>query len=135
MAVAPEADTSAPPRIQEARKLSKTDALKAEAIYKEILSKKPGATTASLQEYEAALMGLGESYRDTGKTNELAELVTSSTSNLSSFTKAKTAKLGTLSPLYPQPLPTDALQFASSSTSFLPTPKQPPSRSAPQNHA
>ncbi|KAL9638382.1 MAG: hypothetical protein Q9164_001589 [Protoblastenia rupestris] len=113
MAVAPEADTSAPPRIQEARKLSKTDALKAEAIYKEILSKKPGATTASLQEYEAALMGLGESYRDTGKTNELAELVTSSTSNLSSFTKAKTAKLvRQLLDLFPTDPKTTPLQIS-----------------------
>ena len=97
MAVVPEADAS--PRIQEARKLSKNDPNKAEAIYREILSKKPGNTSAALQEYEAALIGLGESYRDTNKTNELAELVKSSTSSLSSFTKAKTAKLGTC-PLY-----------------------------------
>ena len=92
--MAPDSDAS--PRIQEARKLSKTDPLKAEAMYKEILSQKPGGTAAALREYETALMGLGESYRDTGKTNELAELVKSSTSNLSSFTKAKTAKLGTI---------------------------------------
>ncbi|KAL9129338.1 MAG: hypothetical protein Q9217_002176 [Psora testacea] len=91
MAVPSDADGS--PRIQEAKKHSKTDPLKAEATYKEILSEKPGSTTAALQEYEAALLGLGESYRDTGKTNELAELVKSSTSSLSSFTKAKTAKL------------------------------------------
>ena len=80
--------------IEEAKKLGKTDPLKAEIIYKEILSKKPGASEAALREYESALMGLGESYRDTRKTNELAELVRSSTSSLSSFTKAKTAKLG-----------------------------------------
>ncbi|KAM0795293.1 PCI domain-containing protein [Usnea florida] len=89
--MAPELTESA--RIEEARKLGKTDPLKAEAIYKEILSKKPGASEAALREYESALMGLGESYRDTRKTNELAELVKSSTSSLSSFTKAKTAKL------------------------------------------
>ena len=81
-------------KIEEAKKLGKTDPLKAEAIYKEILSKKPGTSEASLREYESALMGLGESYRDTRKTDELAELVRSSTSSLSSFTKAKTAKLG-----------------------------------------
>ncbi|CAD6567785.1 MAG: 26S proteasome regulatory subunit rpn6 [Alectoria sarmentosa] len=80
-------------KVQEAKKLGKTDPLKAEAIYKEILSKKPGASEAALREYESALMGLGESYRDTRKTDELAELVRSSTSSLSSFTKAKTAKL------------------------------------------
>lgn len=82
-----------PPKIEEAKKLGKTDPLKAEAIYKEILSKKPGASESALREYESALMGLGESYRDTRKTDELAELVRSSTSSLSSFTKAKTAKL------------------------------------------
>lgn len=81
------------PKIEEAKKLGKTDPLKAEAIYKEILSKKPGASESALREYESALMGLGESYRDTRKTDELAELVRSSTSSLSSFTKAKTAKL------------------------------------------
>ena len=91
MAVAPDSDAS--PRIQEAKKVSKSDPPKAEAVYREILSQKP-STTAALQEYEAALMGLGEFYRDTGRTNELAELVKSSTSSLSSFTKAKTAKLG-----------------------------------------
>ena len=83
-----------PAKIEEAKKVGKTDPLKAEAIYKEILSKKPGASEAGLREYESALMGLGESYRDTRKTDELAELVKSSTSSLSSFTKAKTAKLG-----------------------------------------
>lgn len=81
-------------KIEEAKKLGKTDPLKAEAIYKEILSKKPGASEAALREYESALMGLGESYKDTRKTDDLAKLVRSSTSSLSSFTKAKTAKLG-----------------------------------------
>ena len=81
-------------KIAEAKKLAKTDPLKAEAIYKEILSEKPAASEGALREYESALMGLGESYRDTRKTEELAELVRSSTSSLSSFTKAKTAKLG-----------------------------------------
>ena len=81
-------------KIEEAKRLGKTDPSKAEAIYKEILSKKPAANEGALREYESALMGLGESYRDTRKTDELAELVRSSTSSLSSFTKAKTAKLG-----------------------------------------
>lgn len=92
MAVAPPASS----RIDEARKSAKTDPLKAEAIYKDILSKKPGTSDAALREYEAALIGLGESYRATKKVNELAELVKSSTSSLSAFTKAKTAKLGML---------------------------------------
>lgn len=82
-------------KVEEAQKIGKTDPTKAETIYKEILAKKPGQIEASLREYESALIALGESYRDTRKTNELAELVKSSTSSLSSFTKAKTAKLGT----------------------------------------
>lgn len=90
MAIAPTPST----RIQEAQKVAKTDSLKAEAIYKDILSQKPGTTEAALREYEAALIGLGESYRDTKKVNELADLVRSSTSSLSSFTKAKTSKIG-----------------------------------------
>lgn len=81
-------------KIEEAQKVGKEDPSKAEAIYKEILSQKPGGNEAALREYESALMGLGEIYRDTRKTDELAELVKSSTSSLSSFTKAKTAKLG-----------------------------------------
>ena len=104
MAVTNEAEAS--PRIQEARKLSKTDASKAEAIYKDILSKKPGGTTAALLEYEAALLGLGQSYRDTSKWNDLSELVKSSTSQLTSFTKAKTAKLGMVKILFPLHYPT-----------------------------
>ena len=81
-------------KIEEAQKIRKSDPAKAEGIYKEILSQKPGGNEAALREYESALMGLGELYRDTRKTNELAELVKSSTSSLASFTKAKTAKIG-----------------------------------------
>ena len=85
-------------RIEEAQKLSETDPSKAEAIYQEILSTGPGSLDAALREYEAALMGLGELYRDTKRPNELANLVTKSRSTLSSFAKAKTAKLGQLQP-------------------------------------
>lgn len=81
-------------RIQEAQKLSKTNPPKAEAIYEEILSKGPGSGEAALREYETALMGLGELYRDTKRPNDLANLVRTSRSTLSSFAKAKTAKLG-----------------------------------------
>lgn len=51
-------------RIEEAKKLAKDDQRKAEAIYKEILAKGPGSTEAALLDYEQALMGLGELYRD-----------------------------------------------------------------------
>ncbi len=81
-------------RIEEAQKLAKSDPSKAEAIYKDILSKGPGSGEAALREYETALMGLGEIYRDQRNANELAKLVTTSRSTLSSFAKAKTAKLG-----------------------------------------
>ncbi|MCJ1354162.1 MAG: 26S proteasome regulatory subunit rpn6 [Icmadophila ericetorum] len=80
-------------RIEEAEKLGKTEPAEAEAIYKDILSHGPGSGEAALRQYETALMGLGELYRDNKKPNELAELVKTSRSTLSSFAKAKTAKL------------------------------------------
>lgn len=52
-------------RVQEAQKLAKSDPRKAEAIYKEITAKAPGATSdAATREYESALISLGELYRD-----------------------------------------------------------------------
>lgn len=52
-------------RIQEARKVTKNDAKKAETIYKDIISKPPSATSdAAVREYETALVSLGELYRD-----------------------------------------------------------------------
>ncbi|KAL8691613.1 MAG: hypothetical protein Q9218_003208 [Villophora microphyllina] len=80
-------------RIAEAQKLAKSEPSKAESIYKDVLSKGPGSGEAAMREYEAALMGLGELYRDEKKAKELSELVTNSRSTLSSFTKAKTAKI------------------------------------------
>lgn len=82
------------PKISEAQNLSKPDPKKAEEIYKDILSKGPETGDASLHTYEAALINLGKLYRDTNRPNELAELVRTSRSTLSSFAKAKTAKLG-----------------------------------------
>ncbi|KAI9714944.1 MAG: hypothetical protein M1812_006257 [Candelaria pacifica] len=80
-------------RLEEAQKLAKSDPSKAEPIFKDLLSKGPGSGEAALKNYEAALMGLGETYRDQKKVNDLAELVRTSRSVLSSFAKAKTAKL------------------------------------------
>jgi 26S proteasome regulatory subunit N6 len=52
-------------KIEEARKLAKSDPRKAEAQYKEIVSKAPSATSdAAVREYETALVSLGELYRD-----------------------------------------------------------------------
>ena len=81
-------------RIEEAQQLAKMDPAGAETIYKDVLSKGPGTGEAALRDYETALMSLGELYRDAQKANELAELVRTSRSTLSSFAKAKTAKLG-----------------------------------------
>lgn len=91
MAPAPENSS----RIDEAQQLAKADPAKAEALYKEVLSEGPKSGEAALREYESALIGLGELYRDGKKAKELADLVTTSRSTLSSFAKAKTAKLGT----------------------------------------
>lgn len=81
-------------RITEAKEMSKNSPSKAESVYKEILSKPPGSNEAALRDYENALLGLGELYRENKKAQELADLVTTSRSTLSSFAKAKTAKLG-----------------------------------------
>jgi len=52
-------------RIEEAKKLTKTEPRKAESLYKEIISKPPSATSdAAVREYETALVSLGELYRD-----------------------------------------------------------------------
>ncbi|KAK3371373.1 hypothetical protein B0T24DRAFT_318049 [Lasiosphaeria ovina] len=70
------------------------DARKQEAVYKEILSKPPSVTSdAAVRDYESALIGLGELYRDEKNSQELVGLVTKSRTVLSSFAKAKTAKL------------------------------------------
>jgi 26S proteasome regulatory subunit N6 len=81
-------------RIEEAQKLAKSDPSKAEQIYKDVLSTEPGSNEAAIKNYETALVGLGELYRDQKKVDALAELVRQARSVLSSFAKAKTAKLG-----------------------------------------
>jgi len=80
-------------KIAEATKLAKTEPAKAESIYKEVLATSPGSNQAALQNYENALVGLGVLYRDQGRSEVLAQLVKTSRSTLSSFAKAKTAKL------------------------------------------
>ncbi|SPQ27489.1 510cfaee-18b9-4c8b-b975-5832a995f979 [Thermothielavioides terrestris] len=81
-------------RLREAQKLAKSDPRKAEDIYKDIISKPPSVTSeAAIREYETALVSLGELYRDQRNTDELVGLVTKSRTVLSSFAKAKTAKL------------------------------------------
>jgi 26S proteasome regulatory subunit N6 len=81
-------------RLAEAQKLAKTEPTKAEQIYKEVLSTNPGSNEAAIKNYESALVGLGELFRDQRRVDALAELVRQTRSVLSSFAKAKTAKLG-----------------------------------------
>ncbi|OAL36458.1 hypothetical protein AYO20_04354 [Fonsecaea nubica] len=80
-------------KVNEAQKLAKTDPAKAESIYKDVLAQSPGSNQAALQVYENALVGLGELYRDNKRSEDLSALVKTSRSTLSSFAKAKTAKL------------------------------------------
>jgi 26S proteasome regulatory subunit N6 len=81
-------------RLKEAQKVAKSDPRQAEQIYKEIVSKPPSINSdAATREYETALISLGELYRDEKKIQELVDLITSSRTVLSSFAKAKTAKL------------------------------------------
>ncbi|KAI9036866.1 uncharacterized protein KD926_001254 [Aspergillus affinis] len=80
-------------RVEEARTLSKTNPSKAESTFKEILAQGPGSTEASSRDYENALVGLGELYRDGKKPQEIADLIKTSRDSFSSFAKAKTAKL------------------------------------------
>jgi hypothetical protein len=81
-------------KIAEAKKLSKESPKKAESLYKEVLSTPPTASEASLRDFETALGGLGELYRDQKRPDDLADLVKQSRGALSSYAKAKTAKLG-----------------------------------------
>jgi 26S proteasome regulatory subunit N6 len=90
-------------RIAEAQKLAKTSPSKAEAIYKDVLSKEPGSSDAAIRNFETALVGLGELYRDQKRVEELAELIRQTRSALSSFAKAKTSKLGNSSRSLSQP--------------------------------
>ncbi|GAC93523.1 hypothetical protein PHSY_001088 [Pseudozyma hubeiensis SY62] len=65
-----------------------------ERILKSILSNQSTTTDdAQLKEQEAALLRLGELYRDTKNADALAETVRSSRTFMSSIAKAKTAKL------------------------------------------
>ncbi|RBQ66626.1 hypothetical protein VDGD_21659 [Verticillium dahliae] len=93
-------------RVQEAQKLAKSNPREAEQAYQEILSKPPSATSdAAIKEYEAALISLGELYRDEKNAQSLVDLVTTSRTTLSSFAKAKTAKLGEMTSLNTPPPP------------------------------
>lgn len=81
-------------RLEEAQKLSKDSPAQAEKIYKDVLQQGPAQNEASAKNYETALIGLGELYRDQKRGDDLVSLVQQVRSGLSSLPKAKTAKLG-----------------------------------------
>ena len=82
-------------RIEEAKKQSKEQPAKAEQTYKDILSKPPGSNDRAVRDFENALNSLGELYRDQQRTNDLATLIQQTRDVLTSFARAKTAKLST----------------------------------------
>jgi hypothetical protein len=92
MAVAPANEESA--RIEEAQKLSKSDPKKAEATYKDILSRNPGSSDVALRNFEKALVSLGELLRDQRRAKDLSDLIRQTRNAMSGFAKSKTAKLG-----------------------------------------
>lgn len=92
-------------RMEEAKKLSKDQPQKAEQIYKGILSKEPGSNDKAAREFESALMGLGELYRDHKRTQDLANLIHQTRDVLTSFARAKTAKLSMSIHQNPYPRP------------------------------
>src|SRR4051812_1252723 len=77
----------------EAKKAPKPYPVEEERRYKAVLSQPPGINDAALRDYENALIGLGELFRDYKKQQELADLVRTSRQTLATFAKAKTAKL------------------------------------------
>lgn len=88
-------------RLEEAKAQAKDNPSQAEATYRDILRAGPGKTDASGRDFEAALMGLGNIFKDAKRANDLADLVANTRSELSTLPKAKTAKLGTHLPPCP----------------------------------
>lgn len=121
-------------KLSEAKKVAKTEPAKAESVYKEVLAKSPGSNQAALQDYESALLGLGELYRDNKRADDLAELVKTSRSTLSSFAKAKTAKLGTASSMSARRTVLTGNQFGNCLTTSQRSQIPSNSRSQPPSH-
>ena len=88
-------DTENAKRIIAARKLSATNPRQAEIVYKDILSRPPGQNDKALRDFENALTALGELLRDQQRTQDLVSLIEQTRNVLTSFARAKTAKLGT----------------------------------------
>lgn len=84
-------------RLEEAKSAAKDHPAKAEQIYKDVLSKPPGSNDRAVRQFETALVGLGELYRDGKRPQDLANLIQQTRDVLTSFARAKTAKLGMIS--------------------------------------
>ncbi|KAF2722315.1 PCI-domain-containing protein [Polychaeton citri CBS 116435] len=80
-------------RVEEAKRLAKDHPEKAEQIYKDILSRQPGSSDRAIRDYENALIGLGELYRNHNRASDLADLIHQVRDVLTSFARAKTSKL------------------------------------------
>lgn len=132
MAVSP---TENAQKLEEAEKLAKTDAPKAEAIYKSILTDSSGTNPTAINNLETALVKLGELYRDQKRTDELAELIIQTRDALSSFAKAKVAKLGMSLLSYLCTYSNHLIQSDNFSTSSPQSPIQPKHKSPLQNNA
>jgi len=78
--------------VDQAASLRISDPTKAEELYRGILSRK-AVDEDALRDQETSLSNLGALYRDQGKTEELAQLVTDSRDFMSKIARAKTAKL------------------------------------------
>ena len=81
-------------RIEEAKKLAKDQPAQAEKIYQGILSKPPPTSDKAIRDYENALTGLGELYRDHNRPNDLAGLIQQTRDVLTTLARAKTSNLG-----------------------------------------
>ncbi|KAK9239725.1 hypothetical protein V1525DRAFT_355516 [Lipomyces kononenkoae] len=80
--------------LQEAQAATKAENLvKAEHLYKEILSKSAGTNEKALAEQETALYELGALYRDHRKIKELENLIHTSRTVMSGLGKSKVAKI------------------------------------------
>ncbi|KAK3051362.1 26S proteasome regulatory subunit rpn6 [Extremus antarcticus] len=80
-------------RLEEAKSQSKEQPAKAEETYKDILSKPPGSNDKAVRDFEQALLGLGGLYQDHKRPQDLANLIQQTRDVLTSFARAKTAKL------------------------------------------
>ncbi|KAF2487374.1 PCI domain-containing protein [Neohortaea acidophila] len=80
-------------QLEEAERVKKESPATAEKIYKDILSKSPGQSDKQIRVFENALVGLGELLRDQKRAQDLTNLINQTRDVLTSFARAKTAKL------------------------------------------